>query len=80
MDRPPQYVSVNAVNTRTGDWAAPDGRVTSAGVYTLSGLNTQAIRISFVATRATHDPAWHPDPVSVVAGSTRNLDLHVPTS
>jgi hypothetical protein len=69
------YTSVNAINSVTGDWAGPDGLVKSTGEYELSGLDTQDVKISFVATR--NDPDWYPEPVPVVAGRTRSgVDLH----
>lgn len=74
---PYQYVSVNAVNARTGDWAGPDRFVSATGEYSQSGLNTQDIRITFSATNG--DPVWYPRPVHVVAGQVvSGLDLHVP--
>ncbi|MBN6039100.1 carboxypeptidase-like regulatory domain-containing protein [Amycolatopsis sp. 195334CR] len=71
---PAYFLSVNAYNAATGDPAGPDGRVESTFDYELSGLDTQQIRISFVATQHVD---WYPEPVSVVAGQTRaGLDLH----
>lgn len=72
---PNYFVSVNAVNAVTGDSAGPDGLVKSTGEYVLSGLDTQDIKISFIATH--HDADWYPEPVPVIAGQTRSgLDLH----
>lgn len=73
---PYEYVSVHAINARTGDWTAPQGLVTLTGAYTLSGLNTQWIKITYSATSG--DPLWHPRPVRVTEGHTTGLDLVVP--
>lgn len=72
---PAYYISVNAINAVTGDWAGPDGLVKANSEYVLSGLDTQDIKISFYATH--HEADWYPGPVSVIAGQTRSgVDLH----
>jgi len=75
---PNPYITVLAVNARTGDHAAPLALVRGEAEYDLAGLATQNVRISFVAAvgGATH---WHPRRVAVTAGSTRHLDLRVPS-
>lgn len=70
---PNEYISVVAVNTRTGDYAGPMALVRGATEYRLTGLATQQIWIDYTGTPA--DMTRYPDPVAVVAGQTARLDL-----
>ncbi|HEY0638237.1 MAG TPA: carboxypeptidase regulatory-like domain-containing protein [Pseudonocardiaceae bacterium] len=75
---PVQYITVTAVNERTGDYAGPLGLVRSGARYELTALATQRVRIAYAATPAGF--VEYPEPVRAVAGTTRTLDLHVPSA
>jgi hypothetical protein len=70
------YTSVNVVNARTGDWAGSDGRVSESYGYTVSGLNSQLVKITY---SAGSESLWYPRPVAVSAGRALDgPDLRVP--
>jgi hypothetical protein len=74
---PNEYVTVVAINARTGDIAGPRRIVRNAAEYTLPGLATQQIWINYQGISGT-GLARYPRPVPVVAGRTKVLDLPVP--
>jgi hypothetical protein len=75
---PNQFITVFAINARTGDFAGPLARVAGAAEYTLTGLATQQVLVGFY--RSGDDILWYPDPVAIAAGDTvTGIDIVVPT-
>lgn len=75
---PAQYISVNSVSARTGDWAGPNGIVSETFDYTLPSLNTHLVLVTYWVgnTQGTHP--WE---VHVVAGqTTTGVDIQVPNN
>nr|CTQ90894.1 hypothetical protein [Kibdelosporangium sp. MJ126-NF4] len=73
-----QFVSIDAFNRLTGDWAGPQpSKDDATKTYLLRGLNTQDVEIRY---RAMGTPEYvYPDPVRVVAGQkTDGIDLKFP--
>jgi hypothetical protein len=67
---PPFFVTLDAVNARTGEYIAPDGTVTSSFVYTFRGLATQRITILYNVLQGADGLTRYPFPVQVYAGQT----------
>lgn len=72
---PLAYVTVLALDPRTGDYASPMGQVRADAEYVVSGLGTQRFKLLYIASRS--EPAYT-DPIEVVAGTTVHADLRVP--
>ncbi|WP_157368225.1 carboxypeptidase-like regulatory domain-containing protein [Alloactinosynnema sp. L-07] len=75
--RPSESIVVRAFNDRTGDYAAPEGRILPGPEYVLTGLGSQKLVITYLASVAP-DVACS-GPVEVEAGGVAQLDLVVPT-
>ncbi len=71
----PEWVVVQAVDIRTGDFAAPEAAVSPTGVYTISGCNLADVRLMFFSSDRTD----YPRPVHTVPGRTvRGINITIP--
>jgi hypothetical protein len=65
----PEFVVVQAVDTRTGDFACPEASVSPTGAYTISGCNVADVRVTFFFSDATVYPRLvHTAPGRTVSG------------
>lgn len=65
----PEFVVVQAVDARTGDFACPEAAVSSTGTYTISGCNVADVRVTFYFSDATVYPRLvHTAPGRTVSG------------
>jgi len=65
----PEWVVVQAVDVRTGDFAAPESAVSPTGAYTIAGCNLADVRVTFYFSDATVYPRLiHTVPGRTVSG------------
>ncbi|WP_436497601.1 carboxypeptidase regulatory-like domain-containing protein [Actinokineospora sp. HUAS TT18] len=74
--RPAPYITVLAVDPRTGDYASPNGFARADGTYEVSGIGTRKVKLLYIASMSG-TPAYS-DTIKVNAGQTVTVDLPVP--